>query len=496
MIKALENHYRIADRASFASCTEYLKFITINSIPPKPFREIAEPWQWAISSRIIPAIEFSAQVRKEYNGPMKFLLVLPKGHDKTSMLGRVLNWAMAYSHTHLTAYAAAKDREQAGLLADSMLIEANLNPWLKKHLQFKNWKVHGRNDSRLHIMAADAEGAAGIRGDLLVMDELSQWQKKDFFDQLMIGYHKRVDLQKRSRCTLLIITNAGVKGSWQHDFLQEAKGMMYEGKGWYVYEAPEGHPLASWMTREKIDEQRRMVPVPMGKMLLDNIWIDPNEDNQFVNFDQIIGCVDNEFYLQNPDRKGECFAAIDYGPVKDRTVMTVVRRVDNILVIEEMKVLQGSKENHVLISDVEDWIMNIRIKYPLELLVIDKYQMESTIQKFRGMIPIEVFEPRGSGSGNYAMAENLRSIIVNRQIKWSSDCGSLIVKDKYGKEITQTLSDELQTVGVKMTPGGYRIFNPPGSHDDRVVSLGMASLFGMRSIQKKRLWFGQEDLWF
>jgi hypothetical protein len=246
------------------------------------------------------------------------------------------------------------------------------------------------------------------------------------------------------------------------------------------------------MSEDALHEARRMIPAPMARMLYDNVWIDPNEENCYVTRDQARDCEAPDSVFSQP-RSGACYAAVDYGPVKDRTALAVVRRVGEEVWVERLDVWQGSRESHVPIARVEAWLDEVRQQYPLEVVIFDKYQMESVIQKYRGVFPIEVFEPRGS-SGNFAMAENLRHLIVNKKIKWPHDCGALVVKDAHGKDRVETLTDELASVGVKVTPGGYRIFNPPKTHDDRAVAVGMSSLYALRATLKRDLLTG--DVWW
>lgn len=487
LIKELEKRYQLAERVSYGNCMAYLNQIIINSVPPKPFRVVAEPWQWALNHRVIPAIEYAANVRKVYDGPRKFWLTLPKGHDKTTMIGRLLNWAIGFPQTHLTAYAAAKDREQAALIVDAMTTEVNLNPWLKKRLEFKNFKVLGANYSKLHVLACDAGGSQGIRGDLLIVDELTQWTNQKFFSDLISG------IDKRPKGVLIIITNAGVVGSWQWDALQEAHRSMQSDRKWWVYEAP--YALASWMDRESINQVRRMMPDAYARMLFDNVWINPTEGCEYLTRDQCLVCEDSELPVKVTQGQEDrtYFAAIDYGPVKDRTALCLLHREGEQLVVDDLTVLQGSKENHVPISKVEEWIDWARNNFRLDRIVIDKYQMESTIQKYQGLVHMDVFEPRGT-SGNHAIAENFRHLVINKQIRWHPSCGLLMVKGKDGSIVPQTLTDELTSVAVKIMPNGYRVYNPPGTHDDRVVSVAMVALYAMRATMKRDLQFS--DIWF
>lgn len=498
LTSALQTSWKLADLESKGSALSYLNHVVIHTIPAKRFIEVADPWQLTLASKLLPAVEFSAQVRKTYDGPTKFWVTLPKGSDKTSLIGRMINWAMAYSRSHLTIYSCAKDREQAALLFDSMRVEADLNPWLGNHLHFKTNKVVGNNSSVLHVLAADEKGTAGIRGDLLLMDELSQWDNQAFYEQLMAGVGKRVDQNKKSRCVVIIITNAGFKFSWQWEKLQEAKKNQYPNGSWWVYESPIGQKLASWMSEETINEARKFIPESLGRQLFDNEWLDPGEGCGLVTRGQARVCADlgaaMGLRLQERGVEGKQYiGSIDYAPVKDRTVLLIGHKEEGKVILDNMQVLQGSKQNHVSIKEVTKWIDWAIKNFSLSQLVIDPYQMEQVIQEYQRKVPIEVFEARG-GKANYEACVCMRSLIVNKQLAWYPGCGDIFVP---GVGV-HSLVDELAELVIKTMSYGYRFDHEHNKHDDRVVAIAQLALQLLQVVPKKTLWFPRESesLWF
>lgn len=489
--KQLQSAYRLAEAESRESCLKYLSHVVINSVPPRPFREIAKSWQWTLANKLTPAVEYAAGVRDSYTGPRRFWITLPKGSDKTTLVARLTNWAIAFSRNRLVAYAAAKDRDQANLLVDAMQAEANLNPWLGSRLNFRNFKVKGPSDSVLSVEATDAGGAAGLRGDLIVCDELTEWTDEAYFNQIgLVGLHKR------PRSVLIIITNAGVRDSWQYEYLQKFKELAKEPPsskkaGWWVYEAPKLLQLDTWMSLEELADLRKLVPPAMARKLYDNEWIPPGLDCQYLSIEQARSCEDPK--LPANRERGEpgktYWAGVDYGASKDRTALCVLHRTGDSIIIDRMDVFQGTKEEHVPIAKIEAWLDFIADKFPLEMVVIDRWQMEQVIQRYQRRIPLEVFEPR-SGLGNYAMAENFRGLVVNGKVKWSPLCGAL--QTKQGLE---TFSTELSSVSVKIVGTNYRVFNDVGAHDDRYVAAAMPALYAMRKEANKNLPKNLE-LWF
>ncbi len=245
---------------------------------------------------------------------------------------------------------------------------------------------------------------------------------------------------------------------------------------WYVYEAP--HRLASWMSDERINDLRRMLPRGLAKRLYDNIWVDAAEDCQFVTREEVQACVDNALVYRNRGISSHSpyYAAIDYGPVRDRTVMCVLHMEEGRIILDRMDAIQGSSERRVPISLIEDWIDEIRKAFPNCNFVVDPYSLEGTIQKYQGLVEMERFEARG-GKANYEMAANLRNLLVNGKMSFYPRAGELYLPDGRCEDIV----DEISEVSIKPMAYGYRIINDGHTHDDRTVALGMAALQAVKA---------------
>lgn len=487
LIERIERQHALAHHMSARSAFDYLQHVVIDTRPQsQPFRLVAEPWQWDIAKMVIPIIESVAGVRSDYSGPRCLWLTLPKGHDKTSFIGRMCNWLLAYSKLPVTAYCAAADKEQAGGLKEAMQSEARLNPWLEKRLDFQTYEARGTTtNSRLKILAADAHTTHGIRSSLFICDEVTHWPKRDLWDALYTGF------TKVPGAGWIVITNAGILNSWQHEQMLSAKLSPH----WHVFEA--AGRMASWMNEAIVEEQSRTLPRSVAARYFTNRWIDPSEDKGYVFRHEAQACEDlgvemNLTVKEIGDPTKQYVAAVDYGPKKDRTCLCVVHRKGDVAVIDRMDVWQGSSDNHVSLERVEQWLRDVNKNFNLSVAVIDQYQMEAVLQSIRGVVPFEVFRPRGA-AGNYQLAENLRSLVVNRKLAWPKGCGDVMVTDRRtGHTKTHTLVDEFAEVSIKTTTGfGYRLINIGNTQDDRVVSLGMAVLQLMQTIPKRDVMVGE-----
>lgn len=459
--------YEIAHRLSSSSIRAYLDHVVINSSPePRRFRDVEEWWQRDVYASLTPALESVAGLRDGYDGPTSFFFTLPRGHDKTTGLGRVLNWGLAYSPRYLSMVVGSGDKDQAGFIREYMQGEARLNPWLEKRVTHHQNIVKGPG-GLLKILTSDAGTNWGLNPDIVIAEEITHWKKRDLWDVLWSAR------EKRPGSIFIIIANAGIRGSWQHDILRKAQ----EDPSWHVYEAP--GMLASWMQGEKVERLRAMLPRGLARRVLDNIWVDAAEGSDFLTRAEVEVCEALGRMMglgyRATGRKGIRYvAAIDYGPKRDRTVLVVGHLEGQVVVVDRLDVWQGSPDSPIQLAKVEEWLEEVNKTFHYPDLVLDPYQMEGIAQKYEMRQIVERFEARG-GKNTYALCENFRTLIVNKRLAVYPGAGLLVVDGRQ-----ESFVDEALGLVLKPTPYGYRFDHEAGFHDDRSVAVGMMSLHLLR----------------
>ena len=352
----LELSTEIIRRESARSLAEYLGHVVIDSRPePRAWGHCWEAWQRALVRPLIPAVERMAGLRPEYAGPRSFFFVLPRGHDKTGLIGRIANWAIAFARRPIRAVAAAADLDQASLLLDSMRSEMTLNPWLGERLRPQKHVIHGLGGN-LQVISADAASSSGLKSDLIILDELTFWRRRDLFDVLWSGREKRPD------SVFLIITNAGLRGSWQHALLEKARS---DSGDWHVFEAPPDATLASWMTAERIAAMRSLLPPGHARRVLGNHWIDVS-DRPLIPFDLIVACEADCLWPQcHPiEGRADLYLGVDVGRTCDRTVIWTLELVGDVAWTREIKVLEGASfaaQKSEIVNRINKQVIALRI---------------------------------------------------------------------------------------------------------------------------------------
>ena len=467
----LEAAYALAVARSRTSLSGYLDSVVIDSRPePRRFSDAAYPWQVERHQKLGGPLEAVMGLRDPWVGPRCFWETMPRGYDKTTGIGRLSNWLLAFSRRPLEIVAASGDEEQAHLLKESMLRESQLNPWLGSRLKFGTKRVYGEETgSVLKVLTADAFSSFGLRPDVIVVDELTHWKKRDLWDALWSAYAKMVGT------VVFVITNAGLLRTWQHDLLLAAQA---DTTTWKVYEAP-GPPnkLPTWMRPEDEDAIRRMLPPASARRVLDNEWIDPAEAGGYLTRLDVRGAsnLGSDLGLVYRDKGvvgGEYLLSIDYGPKRDRTPLGVMhQRPDGLVILDRLDVLEGRQwpTGEVPVAAVREWIEDMRTRFgPNPALVFDPHELLDVAQYYERHLPVYRYEARG-GKMNYTMAEVLRSAVVNRQVAWYPGAGTILLPD--GKP--DTLEDELVSLVLRPMPYGYRFDHQATKHDDRAVVLGM-----------------------
>lgn len=247
----------------------FLEQMVIASRPrPRPFGEIADPWQWDFLGKVIPAVESIAGIS---DTPLLYDIIcafMHKGADKTSAAARMATWGICYARRPMEFIVVARDRDQARSLRDAMAQEKQLNPWLPSSYKLNLYDAEGPTGT-VEILSSDAKGGHGKRGNAYILDEWAMWRDRELSDMAMSSAGKYAD------CLVLILSNCGYKQSFQYKILEELR----KDERCYIYQ-PEGI-VASWINKAKIERLRRHLVPSEGRRLYDNTWVDASEEAAF-----------------------------------------------------------------------------------------------------------------------------------------------------------------------------------------------------------------------
>jgi len=276
---------------------------------PKRLGDCLDPWQASDFAALDPGWQRVAG--QGADGPLRAYLERPRGHSKTLDLAVMATWALFASRRQLRGYGAAADQDQARLLRDAIDGLLRLNPWLRQILRADKLKIsNDRTGSTLDILTSDAPTSYGLTPDFIIADELVHWRGRDLWDSLISS------AAKRAACMVVVISNAGFGESWQW----EVREAVRQDTAWH-FSRIDG-PCASWITPDRLAEQRRLLPSIAYRRLWLNEWTSGSGDA----LDP--GDIDRAITLKGPISEAKrgwfFFAGLDLGLSRDKAALAVV----------------------------------------------------------------------------------------------------------------------------------------------------------------------------
>jgi hypothetical protein len=210
---------------------------------PRSFGKSLAPFQVERFAMLEPALR--ALARGDTPPTSRFWWEATKGASKDSDLAAALVWLIAFSAREIVAEVGARDAGQSGELLKAVRTIVRSNAWLNRFVTIHaSALLNARTGSRADILSADAPGAHGSRPSLVIVNELTHVGDRTFPETLLDN------ASKVPNGVAIIATNAGIVGSWQHDWRRIAE----TSDRWqmHVYDRP-----APWISEAEIAEAER-----------------------------------------------------------------------------------------------------------------------------------------------------------------------------------------------------------------------------------------------
>jgi phage terminase large subunit-like protein len=379
--------------------------------------------------------------------PMHFL-TRPRGGSKTTdqagvALALLCTEAPPTSHS----YSFAVDRDQAALLLDALAGFVQRTPDLDKVIKVDRWTARNlRTNADLTVMPADGPGTYGLRPWFVSVDEFGAWPDD--------AAHRTVweavvsAMGKMPGARLVVITSAGAPDHWSYKLIEHAR----QAQQWRVNEIDGPLP---WVDPAYLaDQEALLLPSAYARLHL-NRWSAP--EDRLTTPEMLARLVRHPGPI--PPEDGRHYTiALDLGIVNDRTVCTIGHRQFGKLVIDKMRVWQGTKANPVNLAQVEEEVATLSALYNDAPVLFDPHQAVQLTQglRARGILCIQHTFNQGT---NAQLAMALYQLIAGDRIELPED---------------SDLDTELARVQIRETgPGLVRLDHKSGEHDDRAITLGM-----------------------
>jgi NAD(P)-dependent dehydrogenase (short-subunit alcohol dehydrogenase family) len=418
----------------------------------RPVGEALADDEWIEEDLLAPVFERTADGRRRYGG---VYVELPRGHWKSGGAAAIAV-AEAVLNDGTDIVIAAADVEQAGIVLENIEGYLERNPALRRGFKRKRDEFRHKG-SRIRVISSDVASSWGLGGThpsfRVIADELTAWpgeRGEQLFTSLVSATGKTPDAQ------WIVISNAGFDSanSWQFRVRETARK-----ENWALLVTVDGI-IASWISEEWVEQQRKLLPGPVFDRVVLNQWTSQSGD--FVTAAQWRRCVEPGIRPQTTGvREIAYFGGHDLGLSKDRCAFAIVHldpQDGNTIVLDELQVWQGSRQNEIEIAGQERALVDAKRRYPRLRIWADPWQFKGSIQKLSsGGIAIQEFT---FSAGSVARLSSVLYGVI-------SDASLRVFDDR-------DLEAEILGLVTVQTAAGWRIDHRVGGFSDRAMALGMA----------------------
>lgn len=344
---------------------------------PKRFGDVMDPWQADDFAALDPGLERAVGRFDDETAPMRVFLERPRGHSKTTDLAVTCLWALCFATRPIRIFAFGADKDQARLLRDAAESIVRLNAlWLKYIVTVEQHKLvvtapgHPAEGSTLVISTSDVGSSYGILPDLIVADELCHWQGDGSLWNSLIS-----SAAKRKNCLVCVISNAGFADSWQWGVRETAR----TDPAW-IFSRQDG-PVASWITQNRLDEQKRMLPTVAYLRLWENVWSSGGGDALLP--DDIEAAFDDTLQPMTGHESGYSFVAgVDLGLTRDCSAVVTLAIPEGYgkIRLADHKLWRPLPGKKIDLLDVQAYVRHLDGRFGLEHVAFDPWQAEHLAQ--------------------------------------------------------------------------------------------------------------------
>ena len=455
------------------------------------FGDVQDDWQKADFAALDPALK-KCNGRSSTDEPtrMRAYLERGRGHSKTTDLAVMAVWSLAFATRPLRGFCFAADKDQARLLRDAMSTTVRLNPWLAGILSVESHRVvntasgHPGEGGALTIEASDVGSSYGILPDLIIADELVHWQGDGSLWHSLIS-----SAAKRSNCLLVVISNAGFAESWQWNVREAAR----TDPAW-VFSRLDG-PQASWLTADRLAEQKRMLPAVAFARLWLNEWSSGGGD-ALTPADIAAAFREDLQPMTGRERDWSFVAGIDLGLTRDCSAVVVLgvgqhgSKVAGRIRLAHAKLWRPTLGKKIDLLEVERHVLALDDQYNLETVGFDPWQAEHLAQTLEANPRRRSRSQRLFGDSQPWMKE-IPPTGVNLR-----DQATLLIESFTDRRLQlypyEPLRRDLLKLRVEEKSYGVRLTSPRDGdgHGDSFSAFSLALLIGHERAGKKRIVIG------
>lgn len=297
---------------------------------------------------------------------------LSRGCGKTHLVG-ILATVEALRGDGTHCFAVAKDAQQAGILLDSIKGQIYRNARLGRLFTVTREEVRcASTQSFIRVMSSDVPSFYGLgasaRRIRLLLDELCQWPERGLFDAATSTLPKCTDSQ------MVIISNAGLEGTWQQEVRVAA-----EADGYYLYTTPD--VPASWVSKEDLARAEQTLPPEVYNRYYRNKWV--KSTGGFVSLAAWDACA---VRLPRLDAKTPVVVGADAAVSGDCFALVAVTRAPerhaDAVAVRAVRVWAPERGRSIDFQEPWDWLAEFVGAHSVVEITYDPYQLHDMMSRF------------------------------------------------------------------------------------------------------------------
>lgn len=445
--------------------------------------DVLDDWQEQDFAKLDPGL-LKCVGRSDSEAKLRAYFERARGHSKTTDIAVTCVWLLVFATRPVRGYSYAADRDQAALLRDAVDTIVRLNPWIGEILKVSRSEVenvaakHPGEGSRLKIETSDVASSYGILPDFIVADEFTHWQGDGGLWNSLIS-----SAAKKANCLLLGISNAGFVDSWQWKIREAIR----TDDAW-IFSRLDG-PQASWMSADRLEEQKRMLPAVAYRRLWLNEWSSGGGDAlQAADIKAAFNESLTPMTGSAKDRRDFLFVAgVDLGLTRDcSSIVTLAfgkhgSPCHGQVRLAEHKVWKPVANSKVDLISVESYLRELDRRFSLNRVAFDPWQAEMLAQRIE--------DTKRARSDRWVREPFMREVPpTGSNLR---DQASLVIESFNDRRFKlypcEPLRRDLHRLRVEEKSYGYRLTSPRDAegHGDTFSAFALALLVGHEEVLKK-----------
>lgn len=346
------------------------------------------------------------------------------------------------------SYAVAGDEDQAGLILDSIRGFKDRSPMLADVRIQKNVVKNEATGSELRVLSSDAPTAYGVRPRRVFFDELSLQADERLWTAMWSA------IGKNPLSQMVAVSMAG----WDFSSLGWRIRELAAKNDAYYFATREGSELAPWLTQADMDEQRATLHPADFARFWECRWMEPK--GSWITREMYDATeTRQEAIAAAPDWR--CVGFVDIGLVHDPTAIAVCHREGELVVLDTLRTLQGSRTAPVELEAVENLVAELTERFSVRHWIFEAPQAVASVQRLQTRLAKAHVEAR------YPTAETQARLFGGLYQLFSTHRLAIFPHEQLRREALNLVT--------KTVAGRLKVVESTSIHQDHVIALGGAA---------------------